>query len=340
MLVLRAIRDNDFAGLVALARTIDGTLTTLPPDEEFLRDRVDEAVRAFRPGVKRPGGEFYLFVLERLDTGEVVGTSGIASRVGGFDPFYSYEIRRERFVHAPLKIAKEIAVLHLKEVHRGPSEICSLYLRADCRRAGAGRLLSLSRFVFMAAFPMRFDATVIAEMRGYIDQEGRSPFWESVGRHFFEHDFYQADALAGIGNKAFIADLMPRHPIYVPLLPPAVQAVIGRVHHDTEPALSMLLAEGFQPTNEVDIFDAGPQLRAELAAVRTVRDVRNATIAAVEDDLAGQPHLLANGRIDFRACIGAVTTQESGVALTRATCAALHLQLGDRVWYAPLKPKS
>src|SRR5438046_10223693 len=115
-------------------------------------------------------------------------------------------------------------------------------------------------------------------MRGYVDQTGRSPFWEAVGRHFFEFDFYRADVLCGLGEKQFIADLMPRHPIYLPLLRPEVQAVVGRVHHDTEPALALLRAEGFEPVNEVDIFDAGPLVRANVDEIRTIRQARLSTV--------------------------------------------------------------
>jgi RimJ/RimL family protein N-acetyltransferase len=50
-------------------------------------------------------------------------------------------------------------------------------------------------------------------MRGYIDESGKSPFWEAVGRNFFEFDYYAADVLSGLGEKEFIADLMPRHPM-------------------------------------------------------------------------------------------------------------------------------
>lgn len=335
---LRPIRENDLPRLVALARTIDGSLTTLPPNEEFLRDRIEAACLAFRPGVKKPNGEFYLFVLEDTATGALVGTSGIASRVGGFDPFYSYEIRQERFAHAPLQIEKELDVLHLKREHRGPSEICSLFLRADCRRGGTGRLLSLGRFLFMKAFPERFDATVIAELRGYVDQEGRSPFWEAVGRQFFGHDFYTADNRCGLGNKEFIADLIPRHPLYVSLLPPPVQAAIGRVHRDTEPALAMLIGEGFAPTAEVDIFDAGPQLRADVAQVRTVQQARPAVVRGIAGGLTGPPCLLANGALAYRAVLGAMAPTDAGVILTPETAEALQTGIGETIWHAPPKP--
>lgn len=339
MLCLRSIRDSDLPLLVALTRTIDGSLTTLPPNEEFLRERIESARHSFRPGIKQPNGEFYLFVLEDTATGELVGTSGISSRVGGFDPFYSYEIQRERFAHAPLEIEKEMPVLHLKREHRGPSEICSLFLRADRRRGGAGPLLSLGRFLFMAAFPARFDGTVIAEMRGYVDQQGRSPFWEAVGRHFYEHDFYTADNRCGLGHKQFIADLVPRHPLYLELLPPAVQAVIGRVHHDTEAAMAMLRREGFAPTNEVDIFDAGPQLRAATSAVRAIRDARPVLVREIVAEIPDSTHrLLATGSLDFRACLGAVTGQDEGLVLSTQSAELLQVKAGDTVWHVALKP--
>jgi arginine N-succinyltransferase len=338
MFVLRPIRESDLAALIALARSTGGGLTTLPPDAAVLEDRVHASLRAFHPRVRKPGGESYLFVLEDSATGEVVGTSGIASCVGGFDPWYSYELRSERFVHHPLKIEKEIATLHLKESHRGPSEVCSLFLRSDRRRDGNGRLLSLARFLFIGAFRPRFTDTIIAELRGYIDHTGRSPFWEAVGRPFFDFDFYRADVLSGLGEKEFIADLMPDHPIYVPLLPPEVQAVIGRVHHDTEPALALLRAEGFAPTNEVDIFDAGPLVQAEVAAVRTIRQARTAPVREIVATATADPtHLLANGALDFRACVGSVNPCGDGVALARPLAEALQLGVGDTLQFSPLR---
>lgn len=322
---------------MALARATDGGLTTLPPDETFLADRIDDSLRAFRPRVRQPGGEYYLFVLEDLERQEVVGVSGIASRVGGFDPWYSYEVRTERHVHAPLGISRDIAVLHLKTEHRGPSELCSLLLRPDHRRSGAGRLLSLGRFPFLAAHRHRFTDTIVAELRGYVDQTGRSPFWEAVGRHFFEFDFYRADILSGLGEKQFIADLMPRHPIYVPLLPHPVQAVIGRVHHETEPALALLTGQGFVRSNEVDIFDAGPLVRANATDIRVIKEGRVGRVHAVSAEVpANGSMLLASPALEFRACFGAAVVHNDGsVSIAPAVASALKVDAGANVWFAP-----
>jgi arginine/ornithine succinyltransferase subunit-like protein len=55
-------------------------------------------------------------------------------------------------------------------------------------------------------------------MRGVIDETGYSPFWESLGKRFFSMEFARADYLCGTGQKAFIAELMPKHPIYTDFL--------------------------------------------------------------------------------------------------------------------------
>ncbi|HEX9784342.1 MAG TPA: arginine N-succinyltransferase [Opitutaceae bacterium] len=342
--VLRSVRESDLPFLQKLAATVEGGLTTLPNDPQFLENKIVESIRAFDPRVRKPAGEHYLFALEDVATGEVIGTSGIIACVGGFDPFYSYEIRRESFTHEPLGISKEVRVLHLKRSHKGPSEVCSLFLDPRHRASGLGRLLSLARFLFMATFPKRFDAHVIAELRGWLDEQGRSPFWESVGRHFFEWDYTTADFLSGLGNKAFIEDLMPEYPIYLSLLPPEVQAVIGRVHRDTEPALRLLLSEGFQQTDEVDIFDAGPLVRAPLAGVRTVRQSRVAVVKAIEaaaDGGNGARMLVSNRAIDFRACLGCVQEIDDGtVAISTSLADALRIAKGDAVCVVPARPQT
>lgn len=339
MLVLRPARESDLPGLIALAQTTGGGLTTLPPNAEFLEERIEHSRRSFATRVRQPGGEYYLFALEDLTSHEVVGVSGLAARVGGFEPWYSYEIRNEGFVHAPLRFSRNISVLHLRREHRGPSEICSLFLRGDRRRSGAGRVLSLGRLLFATAFRQRFTETVIAELRGYLDPRGQSPFWEAVGRHFYPFDFYRADVMSGLGDKQFIADLNPRHPLYIPLLPSEVEATIGRVHHETEPARALLLKEGFEPTREIDIFDAGPLLAASFDRLRTIRLSRTARVrSAAAPEPAKATALLANRGIDFRVCQSdAVTHADGSVSLDPKTAAALQVEAGDRILISPLR---
>lgn len=145
--------------------------------------------------------------------------------------------------------------------------------RPEWRKEGNGYLLSKSRFMFMAAFRDKFNDKVVAEMRGVIDEHGYSPFWQSLGKRFFSMDFSRADFLCGTGQKAFIAELMPKHPIYTHFLSQEAQDVIGQVHPQTAPARAVLEKEGFRYRNYIDIFDGGPTLECDIDRVRAIRKV-------------------------------------------------------------------
>ena len=329
-LLFRPIREEDLAGLNRLVGTIADGLTTLPNDPDFLEHRIHEARRALDSRIRKPGGETYLFVLEDMENGGIVGTSGLLSRVGGFDPFYTYQLRTEQRRYEPLQIEVELASLHLLRNHKGPTEICSLFLHPDYRGGANGKLLSLARFCFLKAFPERFDKDIIAELRGYIDANGRSPFWEAVGKKFFQKDYYTADILSGVGEKEFIEALMPSFPIYMNLLPDSARSVVGKVHPGTEPARKILLREGFRETDEVDIFDAGPLLRAPREELRSWKATR--TGPAVEGIPGGRVCLLGNGKLDFRALIAAAEFHpEKGITVEPATLRALDLAEGEEL---------
>jgi arginine N-succinyltransferase len=340
-LVMRPVREEDLPDLVGLAGEVTGGITTLPADARRLRATVGESLRALAHPVERPGPERYLFVLEDRAAGRVAGSAAIVARVGGFDPFYTYEVRAEPLEHAPLGIAERVEVLHLKRDHKGPSELCTLALASAYRGRGLARLLAVARLLFIRAHPERFEGRIIAELRGWLDEDGRSPFWESVGRHFFLSDFARADFLSGLGDKDFIEDLIPRHPIYVPLLPEDVRAVIGRPHRDAEPARRVLEGEGLRFAGEVDIFDAGPLLAADLAEVRAVLDARDARVGVVlEDEPTGPARVLANGRLDFRACLGAVAPGPAGaLAIGREAAALLEVGPGDPITHVAAAPE-
>jgi arginine N-succinyltransferase len=144
-------------------------------------------------------------------------------------------------------------------------------------------------------------------------------------------EFKQADYLVGLGNKVFIAELMPKYPLYVNLLSPEAQAVISHVHEKTRPALRLLEKEGFQHIGYVDIFDAGPTVEAQLKDVSSVKNsaVFNAKIAQPNDD--AELFLISNTELDnFRSSIVAVSFDESGNAIiSHETARGLQLQDQD-----------
>jgi len=193
--------------------------------------------------------------------------------------------------------------------------------------AGNGALLSKSRFMFLAQFPERFPERICAEMRGHFDEHGESPFWSAVGAHFYQIGFDQADYLSSHGKKSFVAELMPRYPVYVDLLPPEAQECIAKTHKDTLPARTLLEAEGMRFENHIDIFDAGPVLESH---VDTTRAARESLLVRVElDDRAavdGVRHLVSNTSLnDFRVILVARAPQHGVLQLTNDEARALNL---------------
>ena len=274
-----------------------------------MKKRIDRSISSFAAlPIDRPGGENYLFVMEDLETGKVVGACGIMAKVGGYEPFYSYQIEKSVFESKLIKIHKEVPILKLVEEHDGPCEVGSLFLLPEYRGDGNGRLLQLVRFVFMAELPEGFESTVVSEIRGVIDDNGHSPFWDALGAYFFGIDFAEADRLS-IVNKKFIAELMPDHPIYIPLLPKSAQDVIGKPHTESVRAVKNLEDEGFKFAGQVDIFDAGPVLSCPRDQIRSIRQSKVAPLVGVVDEPIDSPtYIIGSTTAEFRACKGPVDT--------------------------------
>ena len=340
MLIVRRVTEADLDPLFDLIQRAEYGLTTLNISRDELAARIEHSLFAFSQKAAKPAGQVYVFVMEDLTAGTVVGTCAIYAKIGGFEPNYSYEIETSVHSSADLGVHKEIKILHLHEEHDGPSEIGSLFLSPDYWGGGYGRLLSLSRFLFMAQFPERMETEVIAEMRGVVDADGVSPLWSALGSHFFQIDFPKADTLTA-RSKKFIAELMPEHPIYIPLLPLSAQEVIGQVHHNTRPALALLHQEGFEHRARVDIFDGGPTLHCELSQIRSVRESRVGVVRSIVTRLEtpDQPtHVICNARLDYRACLGEVEWEGDQATIDQVIALTLELKVGDTLRSVSVKP--
>lgn len=343
MLVVRPVVEEDLDSLYALSAQARAGLTTLPHDRDILAGRIKESVKNFEAMPGKPGGEVYLFVVEDLTQKKLVGTTAIFSKVGGFEPFYAYRIHTVTKKSKLLNVKKKIQYLKLIIDHNGPSEIGTLFLSPKYRGGGNGRLLSLSRFLFLAQYKACFEDEVIAELRGVIDENDHSPFWEALGRHFFEVEFKKADLMV-MKDKSFIAELIPKHPIYIPLLSQEAQNTIGKAHQDTQPALHLLKQEGFAYKGEIDIFEAGPLVRAKLGNIRTVKESQEAVVTEIKNSSEGsdvsEPYLVANVNAfkEFRVVVASLEDLPQGIQLTPDAADALKVKVSDKVRFVRLKP--
>lgn len=338
-MIIRPVQRKDTDAVLKLAKAAGIGMTSLPADQEVLGAKVERAVQSFAGTLQNPEEALFFFVMEDSTSGEVVGTCGIEAHVGLKRPMYSYKVVTVTQYSDTLDIYSRNDMLQMVNDYAGVSEIGSLFLLPEYRRDGLGRFLSRVRFLFMALYPQCFDTRVVAEIRGWHDGKGNSPFYDALARKFFQIDFHEADWLCATKGNRFISELMPTYPIYVSLLPQEAQELIGRAYVNSEPAKAMLEREGFACKGYVDIFDGGPTLEARVEDIHTVRQTKHARVASTDVQAgregAQRAMLCIPGMETFRACAGFILEHEVGaVALDAASAARLGVQAGDSIAYA------
>ncbi|KPH60848.1 arginine N-succinyltransferase [Novosphingobium aerophilum] len=334
--LLRTAQEKDLEALYRMAKGTGGGFTNLPPDKPTLEAKLTRTAKSFARESDEIANDLFVFILEDTESGKVRGTCQAFSQVGTELPFYSYRIGRITQHSKELDRTFRADMLTLCTDLDGASEVGGLYLDATERSAGVGKLLARSRYLFIRMHRARFGDTTLAELRGAIDDAGNSPFWDGLAGRFFDMSFRDADEFNAKHGNQFIADLMPKHPIYTALLSEAARQVMGQPHYSGRPAMRMLENEGFAFQNYVDIFDGGPTMIARTDHIRTVQEARTAPITAlVEDDGTEASHLVATGHLaTFRACLGHVDTADGGVVLDSAAAALLGVAPGDTITYA------
>lgn len=338
---IRAARPDDLQHLYDMAKLTGGGFTNLPPDRKALGAKLERAAAAFgnpAPGNPRePKDELFVLVLESLPTREVRGTAQMFTCVGQRWPFYSYRLATLTQYSKELDRTFRAELLNLVTDLEGSSEVGGLFLHPGERAGGLGLLLARSRYLFIGMHRSRFGEKILAELRGIIDERGGSPFWDGVAGRFFGMSFQEADYFNAINGNQFIADLMPKHPVYVAMLPEAARQVIGLPHPTGRAAMRMLEEEGFASEGYFDIFDGGPTMTARTDRVRSIAQAREASVSHVrapEGSGKATRALVAAGYLaDFRCCYGEVAEDGDGLVLDPIAAQALGVGVGDRIWH-------
>ena len=330
---LRAARLSDVEHLYEMAKLTGGGFTNLPADRKALTAKLERAATAFENSGDELADEQFVLVLEDTKSGAVRGTCQLMTQVGQQWPFYSYRLNVLTQYSQELDRTVRAEMLNLVTDLEGSSEVGGLFLHPNERAGGLGLLLARSRYLFIAMHRRRFADKVIAELRGIIDERTDSPFWDNVAGRFFGMSFQEADYFNAINGNQFIADLMPKYPVYVAMLDEAARKVIGVPHPTGRAAMRMLENEGFRYEGYVDIFDGGPTMVAPTDFVTSVRESVSAQITRM-DVAEGERAILAAGRLaDFRACYGArVFDGDGGIAIDAASADLLDVREGDTLW--------
>ena len=351
MFYIRPIARDDVASVLALSERTGTGLTTLPANRERLASRIERSLASFA-GTAERADQCYMFVLvdglsgnATGDPDRIVGISAIEAAVGLTEPFYNFHVGTLVHASRALDVYTVAPTLFLANDHTGHTELCSLFLDQGFRHGKNGVLLAKSRLLFIAEFAQLFSPKIIAELRGRLTPDGKSPFWEGLGRHFFAMEYSTADYLTGIGQKSFIAELMPKHPVYVNLLPADARDAIGVVHTDTVPARTMLEQEGFRYEGYVDIFDAGPTVECFRDDIHAVRQSQVLPVTLEEEDPVPDSltddvlWLVANRSLqDFRVLVVAAPARADRFPLKPYAATTLGVADGDTVRAVPLAP--
>ena len=342
--LLRPVTDSDLESVYELAGKAGRGLTTLPYSKSLLQAKIKDSVKSFAFMSDKPCGDSYLFVLEDTENEQVLGTSAVFSKVGGFEPFWSYQLDSRRNCSQVIGVDKEIPFLRIKKVHSGPTEIGTLYLQKEYRGNVQGLLLSLGRFLFIRNYPASFEKTIIAELRGKIDDKGQYPFWNAIGANFFDVSFDTVDQMVNV-DKHFISELMPTEPIYIELLPKEARDAIGSVHPNTKPARALLEQQGFQFMNEVDIFEGGPMYGCSVENIQSVTQSVVEKVHKIDGEVrwGGKTYLLSNfvDPMNFRACLGNFSKSATGeITISERIAELLKIKLGDSLVATPMFSKN
>jgi arginine N-succinyltransferase len=329
---VRPARPDDYSAIYKMAKLTGGGFTNLPADKSTLVAKLARSADSFARDTDEQRDDLYLFVLEEPKTGKIRGTCQVFGEVGVSQPFYSYHLSTLTQSSPELGKTFRNQTLTLTTDLEGSSEVGGLFLHPECRAGGWGALLARSRYLFMKLHRGRFGPRTLAELRGVMDEAGNAPFWDALAGKFFDMSFPEADEFNAVHGTKFIADLMPKAPIYVVLLTEAARAVIGQPHPSGRAAMKMLEAEGFAYDRYLDIFDGGPTVTSPTDQIRTIRESATATVVEIAEG-GTQKMLVAAGRLnDFRACCASVgKVPGKGLLLDREAAELLEIEIGDEV---------
>ncbi len=190
---IRAAKRSDLRSFYNLAKLTGGGFTNLPAEKATLEAKLERSAAGFARDGDTPGDDLYIFMLEKVANKQIVGTCQVFGAVGSESPFYSYLISTLTQRSAELGRTFRNQTLTLTTDLEGASEVGGLFLHPHERAGGLGMLLARSRYLFIKAHRARFGDTVLAELRGVMDEAGNAPFWDALGGRFFGMTFPEAD---------------------------------------------------------------------------------------------------------------------------------------------------
>jgi arginine N-succinyltransferase len=335
MFFIRPATIDDLSTLLKLAKMVH--FINLPADRDIIAAKISRSRRSFAGQAEDPREREFMFVLEDLDSENVVGTAAVRSCVSWpGHPHCFFQVRKRKHWSDDLQTGIEHVTVQLQADESGPSEVGGLILAPGYRGHAEklGSLLSLIRFHFIGLHKEWFSPRLIAEMMGALAPDSGNLLWEYLGRRFINLSYTEADRF-NQHSKEFMTSLFPKTEIYASLLPPEARNLIGKVGEETRPAKAMLEKLGFKHEGHVDPFDGGPYLVAQRDEISLVRNTSTMTLGdpAERHDLQG--FVSFESDMGYRALRTAYSVHGDVIAIPPEAAGAIGAHAGDLIGVTP-----
>jgi arginine N-succinyltransferase len=334
--VTRSVKHDDLQQLTDLAKQFN--LLNLPGDRKILAEKIERSEASFSGELPKDKSE-YIFVVEDVEENLVVGSSLIIAKHGNEEvPHCYFKILKRDHFSQDLGLGFIHQVLRFQLDTDGPTEIGGLLVDRSYRRRPErlGKQISLSRFVYMALNPDRFEDRVLCELTPPLTEEGRSEFWEALGRRFTGLPYQEADMLSQT-NKEFIESLFPEEDIYLSLLDAKARLVLGRVGEATKPAQHLLESIGFEYLDEVDPFDGGPHYGAKTKEILPIKKGQKAILGEFKDATYKNLGMVGYGTNDIRCVLTGYEIRDGVLSIPSKSRDLLRLDLDHEVFVTPFE---
>jgi arginine N-succinyltransferase len=332
--IVRPVNTDDLSQLTDLARQFN--LLNLPGDKKVLGQKIERSLQSFKGKLKKIESE-YLFVLEDTEEKQVIGSSLILAKHGSKAiPHNFFKIFKKSLYSDDLGIGFIHQVLRFQTDEDGPTEIGGLLVDKSYRRRPEklGKQISLSRFAYIALNRKKFEDRVLCELTPPLTDEGRSEFWEALGRRFTGLPYQEADMLSQ-SHKEFIKSLFPQEDVYLCLLDAKARSVVGRVGEHTKPAQHLLESIGFEYLDEVDPFDGGPHYGSKTEDIGPIKLGKKLKLQDFKDPSFKNQGLMCGVNKDFRCSLVHYDIRETNVAIPEKDRQVLGLDWGEEVFVTP-----
>ncbi|HLB58515.1 MAG TPA: arginine N-succinyltransferase, partial [Bdellovibrionota bacterium] len=280
---------------------------------------------------------------ENLEDHHVCGTSSVIAQHGTpHAPHFYFEITKTEKYSETLHIGMIHEILRLKTDEHGPTEIGGLVVEPAYRNVPEklGKQLSFIRLLYIGSHRETFQDRIVAELQPPLTRDGKSLFWEALGRKFVNLDYREADMLSK-KNKEFILALFPREDIYISLLAAEARGIIGRIGEQTKPVKHMLENIGFRYLNQIDPFDGGPHFGVLTDEVVPIKKTKRFTAIRGQLQADSPVGLVAVEKPNtlFRAVQGNFSIFEQEVVLEQTIFDTLKIENGEPVIIVPIQEK-